>query len=442
MSPSSPRPSIGAARRSSTRNEVRGWLQQREHSSSRPSRDAPLHYSPRPSAQMSRNFQARSGQSRDLLRDVVDDALVEESLVTNDATVLERSFRHLKDFSTQGLRCLLYGYRFVDQHEYQSWKKTYQDATTSLINRTRLIEEAGELIERDLELGGATAIEDKLQEGVPETIDRLRRANIKMWMLTGDKRETAINIGHACRLIKDFSTVSILDSESSRVEQSITSAIFNINEGNVAHSVIVIDGKTLGMIQSQEILHGLFLDLAILADSVICCRASPSQKASLVHSIRRHVNHSVTLAIGDGANDIAMIQEAHVGIGLTGKEGLQAARVSDYAIAQFRFLNKLLLVHGRWNYIRTAKYTVATFWKEMVRSSDPTLLLTYTSNANFTPALLSHSGSISALERLYRHISIRTVEFEPVQHLIYVSTRHLSWYLRERPCRLDSHCST
>jgi phospholipid-translocating ATPase len=109
-----------------------------------------------------------------------------------------------------------------------------------------------------------------------------------------------------------------------------------------------------------------FYELAIMADSVICCRASPSQKAALVKSIRKRVKKSITLAIGDGANDIAMIQEAHVGIGITGKEGLQAARTSDYSIAQFRFLTKLLLVHGRWNYIRTCKYTVGTFWKELV----------------------------------------------------------------------------
>jgi phospholipid-translocating ATPase len=93
----------------------------------------------------------------------------------------------------------------------------------------------------------------------------------------------------------------------------------------------------------------------------------------LVKSIRKRVKKSITLAIGDGANDIAMIQEAHVGIGITGKEGLQAARTSDYSIAQFRFLVKLLLVHGRWNYVRTCKYTVGTFWKEMV--SPPTLVM-------------------------------------------------------------------
>src|ERR671928_171424 len=108
----------------------------------------------------------------------------------------------------------------------------------------------------------------------------------------------------------------------------------------------------------------VFVDLGILCEAVICCRVSPSQKALVVRNIRSKLTNHVTLAIGDGANDIAMIQEAHVGIGITGREGLQAARSSDYSIAQFRFLLKLLLVHGRWNYIRVCKYTLGTFWKE------------------------------------------------------------------------------
>jgi phospholipid-translocating ATPase len=162
-----------------------------------------------------------------------------------------------------------------------------------------------------------------------------------------------------------------LDHETGEVEHSIGAAILAINGGTVAHSVIVVDGQTLAKITEIESLQMLFYELAILADSVICCRASPSQKAMLVKNIRKRVKKSITLAIGDGANDIAMIQEAHVGIGITGKEGLQAARTSDYSIAQFRFLVKLLLVHGRWNYMRTCKYTVGTFWKEMVHPQPP-----------------------------------------------------------------------
>jgi phospholipid-translocating ATPase len=141
-------------------------------------------------------------------------------------------------------------------------------------------------------------------------------------------------------------------------------------------------------------LLALFVDLAILADSVICCRASPSQKAGLVNAIRERVPESVTLAIGDGANDIAMIQEAHVGIGITGKEGLQAARTSDYAIAQFRFLTKLLLVHGRWNYIRTCKYTLATFWKEFLFFITAAYFQHYT---GYTGKFLAHQRACAQL---------------------------------------------
>jgi phospholipid-translocating ATPase len=110
----------------------------------------------------------------------------------------------------------------------------------------------------------------------------------------------------------------------------------------------------------------LFYDLVLRVDSVICCRASPSQKANLVTSIRRFVPSSMTLAIGDGANDIGMIQSSHVGIGISGREGLQASRISDYSIAQFRFLQQLMFVHGRWNYLRTGKYVLGTFWKEIL----------------------------------------------------------------------------
>src|SRR5690606_35843151 len=196
-------------------------------------------------------------------------------------------------------------------------------------------------------LCGATAIEDKLQDGVPEAIDKLRRANIKLWMLTGDKRETAINIGHSCRLIKDYSTITILDKDADEdLGKKMSAATFEISTGRVAHSVVVVDGGTLAFIDADATLKSLFFDLTVLTDSVVCCRASPSQNAYLVKSTRTKVEGPITLAIGDGANDIAMIQEAHIGVGITGKEGPQAARSSDYSFAQSRFLLKFLHVHG------------------------------------------------------------------------------------------------
>lgn len=401
--PAGSRPSIG--RRVSVRDEVDVWLRDREHDVDVDSASAnSQYYSPRPSAQLSRRSSMAGVEPQGSMQmQRGDEELVEETLVADEPATIERCFQHVNDFATEGLRTLLYGHRFLDEAEYQVWKKIYHDATTSLVNRSELIEKAGELIEQQLELGGATAIEDKLQKGVPETIERLRRAEIKMWMLTGDKRETAINIGHSCRLIKDYSSVTILDHEAGNVEQNINSAVSSIQSGSIAHSVVVVDGQTLGSITACDASNTLFLELAILADSVICCRASPSQKASLVHAIRKRVGGSVTLAIGDGANDIAMIQEAHVGIGITGKEGLQAARVSDYSIAQFRFLVKLLLVHGRWNYVRTCKYTVGTFWKEILFYLTQAL---YQRWAGYTGTSLYEPWSLTMFNTLFTSLPV------------------------------------
>ena len=348
------RPSMAAQRLQPIRDELEDWLREREtdvdvtlHD------DRSMYYSPRPSTTLASRQLPLSPERRLSSQDAGDESqeLVEESLVTDDSAVFERCFQHINDFAGEGLRTLLYGYRFLSEEEYTSWRKVYLDASTSLINRQEMVERAGDLIEESFELAGATAIEDKLQQGVPAAIEKLRRANIKLWMLTGDKRETAVNIGHACRLIKDYSAITILDHETGDVNQRMASATLAISRREVAHSVVVVDGHTLGILEADETSRRLFVDLAILVDSVICCRASPSQKAWLVGAIRSHVKNAITLAIGDGANDIAMIQEAHVGIGITGKEGLQAARTSDYSIAQFRFLLRLLLVHGRYFWI-------------------------------------------------------------------------------------------
>ncbi|KAI5461679.1 hypothetical protein BGZ63DRAFT_424547 [Mariannaea sp. PMI_226] len=294
------------------------------------------------------------------------DQMIDESVAANEGAVFEKCFQHIDDFATEGLRTLLYAYRYIDEESYAQWKEVYREAETSLDDRQERIEEAGDLIEQKFDLAGATAIEDKLQDGVPDTIDKLRRANIKVWMLTGDKRETAVNIAHSARVCKPYSEVYILDATLGNLRDSITTTLNDVGRGMIPHSVVVIDGQTLAAVDNDADLAVLFYDLVVRVDSVICCRASPSQKANLVKSIRRYVPKSMTLAIGDGANDIGMIQASHVGIGISGREGLQASRISDYSIAQFRFLQRLLFVHGRWNYLRTGKYVLATFWKEVL----------------------------------------------------------------------------
>ena len=282
--------------------------------------------------------------------------------------VIDDCIRSVNRFANESLRTLLYAYRFLGEQEYRDWKVIWDDATTNTSDHNNAIESAADLIETNFELAGATGIEDKLQKGVLESIDKLRRANIKIWMLTGDKRETAVNIGRSCGLIREHSKLFVLGGEvqSAELGELISASIAALTTKR--QGMVVVDGHTLATIYDEASgpLEAAFFKLTVQADAVICCRAQPSQKAQLVSSIRRKVSNSVTLAVGDGANDIAMIQEAHIGIGITGKEGFQAARSSDYSIAQFRFLQKLLLVHGRWNYIRTSKYVLGTLWKEVL----------------------------------------------------------------------------
>lgn len=331
----------------------------------------------------------------------IDEFNADDRLVLNDGFVIERTLEHIEEFSTEGLRTLLYSYRFMDSEEYDAWETDFSEAKTSLVDRQQKIEDVAERIEIQLELCGATAIEDKLQQGVPEAIDKLRRAGIKLWMLTGDKRETAINIGYSCRLIKDYSTVIVLRSDEGDVAAQLTGAMAELD--NVAHCVVVVDGATLTVIEKDMTLMTLFIELGIKADSVICCRASPSQKAAMVSAVRKKVKSSITLAIGDGANDIAMIQSADVGIGITGREGLQAARSSDYAIAQFRYLLKLLLVHGRWNYVRTCKYILGTFYKEIFFYLTQAV---YQRNVMFTGTSLYETWSLAMFNTLFTSLPV------------------------------------
>lgn len=329
--------------------------------------------------------------------------LVDESVAVSDSAVFERCFQHIDEFANEGLRTLLYAYRYVGEHEYRQWKNVYHMATTSLVDRQEHVEAAAEIIEQNFDLAGATAIEDKLQQGVPETVDKLRRANIKVWLLTGDKRETAINIAHSARICKPFSEIYILDATGGSLQEKIAATLVDVGRGMVPHPVVVIDGHTLGIAEDDDTLRILLFDLVARVDSVICCRASPAQKATLVKCIRDQVPSSLTLAIGDGANDIAMIQSSHVGIGISGREGLQAARISDYSIAQFRFLQKLLFVHGRWNYIRTGKYVLGTFWKEIMFYLVQALYQRYN---GYTGTSLYESASLAVFNTLFTSLGV------------------------------------
>ena len=326
---------------------------------------------------------------------------LEDPAISDDGTMFGRCFKHLDEFATEGLRTLLFAYKVIPEADYSSWKKLYQDATTSLVNRQDRIEAAADVIEQGFNLLGASAIEDKLQEGVPETIELLRRANIKIWMLTGDKRETAINIAHSARICQPGSNIFVLDATKGDVQEQLRDVTEDIRTGGF-HTVAVIDGHTLSEVEADPTLMDLFYSLISTIDSVICCRASPAQKAGVVKAIRSRT-FGLTMAIGDGANDIAMITASHVGVGISGKEGLQAARVADYSIAQFRFLQRLLLVHGRWNYMRTAKFILWTYWKEMFFYMVQALYQRYD---GYTGSSLYENWSLTVLNTLFTSLCV------------------------------------
>lgn len=269
-----------------------------------------------------------------------------------------------------------------------------------------MIEKVSDEIEQDLRLLGATAIEDKLQDGVPETIADLKRAGIKIWVATGDKLETAIAIGYTTNLIAKASNIIIIkgggeDSvpvyeqmvracedyfpdtgilEDERVEKSeanlkttglrrvatgVSSIVGAGNGERPGGFVLVIDGAALTHALADDQHKYLLLQLTQHCEGVICCRVSPLQKALVVKLVKDGLG-SMCLAIGDGANDVSMIQAADVGVGISGEEGLQAVNSSDYAIAQFRFLKKLLLVHGHWSYARNGNMISNFFYKNIV----------------------------------------------------------------------------
>uniref|UniRef100_A0A7M4FWN4 Phospholipid-transporting ATPase n=1 Tax=Crocodylus porosus TaxID=8502 RepID=A0A7M4FWN4_CROPO len=279
----------------------------------------------------------------------------------------EITLKHLEQFATEGLRTLCFAVAEISESDYQDWLDVYHRASTSIQNRALKLEESYELIEKNLQLLGATAIEDKLQDKVPETIETLMKADIKIWILTGDKQETAINIGHSCKLLKkNMGLIVINEGSLDGTREILSHHCSNLGDALRKENdfALIIDGKTLKYALTFGVRQ-YFLDLALSCKAVICCRVSPLQKSEVVEMVKKQVK-VVTLAIGDGANDVSMIQTAHVGVGISGNEGLQAANSSDYSIAQFKYLKNLLLVHGAWNYNRIAKCILYCFYKNIV----------------------------------------------------------------------------
>ncbi|XP_020820884.1 phospholipid-transporting ATPase IH isoform X1 [Phascolarctos cinereus] len=290
--------------------------------------------------------------------------------------------------AVEGLRTLCVAYKKLTQEEYNEVCELLHEAKVALQEREKKLAEAYELVETDLTLLGATAVEDRLQDKAADTIEALQKAGIKVWVLTGDKMETAAATCYACKLFRR--NTQLLELTTKKIEeQSLHDVLFELSKtvlrcsGSMTRDSfsglstdmqdfgLIIDGAALSLIMkprqpgSSGNYRELFLEICRNCSAVLCCRMAPLQKAQIVKLIKLSKEHPITLAIGDGANDVSMILEAHVGIGVVGKEGRQAARNSDYAIPKFKHLKKMILVHGHFYYIRISELVQYFFYKNV-----------------------------------------------------------------------------
>lgn len=343
--------------------------------------------------------------------------------------------KDIEDFSNEGLRTLTIAYKMLSEDEYAEWNHKLHSASTAAENRAEQIDSVNELIEDGLTLLGATAIEDKLQDQVPDCIELLRRAGINVWVLTGDKVETAINIGYASNLLgKDSKLwivrgsqdsadvmanfedmISKMEHDTNSIQDDSEKTHSKMIKARVEHALI-IDGLALKHLLETEESKARLLQVVLVCKSVVCCRVSPLQKALVVEVVRRGQG-AVTLAIGDGANDVSMIQAANIGVGIAGQEGAQASMSADYAIGQFRFLKKLLIVQGHWSYDRISEMILNFFYKNVVWVFGA---LWYQIFSGFS-ANIFYDYSFLQLYNLIFTVAPTCVIGKPMQHVIHLS---------------------
>ena len=297
-----------------------------------------------------------------------DNAVLERCAAPADAAsakTLRDTQTHLDAFARDGLRTLVLAERALSEAETEDWMRAYADASASLVNRDERLAACAEAIERECQLLGATAVEDKLQEGVPETVQTLRAAGALVWMLTGDKLETAVSIAHTCRLIdKDGDLVVVKEEDFANDDDFLKKKLAEAREDKALGSDfgLVIEGGALRYALLEKNVDR-FLDLCdACSGGVVCCRVSPIQKAAVCEAMKKRKGR-VVLGIGDGANDVGLITAAHVGVGISGREGRAAVMAADFSIGAFSMLRRLTLVHGRFSAKRNEEVVLYAFYK-------------------------------------------------------------------------------
>ncbi|KAJ3042805.1 putative aminophospholipid-translocase [Rhizophlyctis rosea] len=253
------------------------------------------------------------------------------------------------NMAREGLRTLVIGRKRLSEEAWREFQRRYAAAKISVNDRNEAMRQTVEdILEKELELLGVTGVEDRLQDDVKNTLEVLRNAGIKIWMLTGDKIETATCIAVSSKLFARNQHIHTM--------AKVTDPGNVLDELDVLQTktdaALVIDGDSLQTCLDHHRTE--FISVAVRLSAVVCCRCSPTQKAEITQLIKHHTGRR-TCAIGDGGNDVSMIQAAHVGVGIVGKEGKQASLAADFSVTQFCHLTRLLLWHGRNSYKRSAK---------------------------------------------------------------------------------------
>uniref|UniRef100_A0A8C6YHY0 Phospholipid-transporting ATPase n=1 Tax=Naja naja TaxID=35670 RepID=A0A8C6YHY0_NAJNA len=295
----------------------------------------------------------------------------------------QRTKVHVEQNAVDGYRTLCVAYKEIPPAAYKVLEAQIKEATVALHNREARMAKVFDDIEKDMRLIGSTAVEDKLQDFAAETIEALHAAGMKIWVLTGDKLETAQATCYASRLFHTNTELLLLTAktveEGDRKMEQLHELLMEYHKKLVTDVSwvsssdygLVIEGATLSLImnpsQDSSFSHykSIFLQICLKCTAILCCRMAPLQKAQIVRMVKNSKGSPITLAVGDGANDVSMILEAHVGIGIKGKEGRQAARNSDYAIPKFKHLKRLLLAHGHLYYVRISHLVQYFFYKNL-----------------------------------------------------------------------------
>ncbi|KAM6061534.1 phospholipid-transporting ATPase IG isoform 5-T7 [Chlamydotis macqueenii] len=370
---------------------------------------------------------------------------------------------HVDRNAMDGYRTLCVAFKELTQKEYDKIDRQLNEAKMALQDREEKMAKVFEDTEADMHLIGATAVEDRLQEQSAETIEALHAAGMKVWVLTGDKMETAKSTCYACRLFQTSTELLELTArtvgESERKEDRLHELLMEYhkkliqdvpkNRRGLKRSWtlcqeygLIIDGSTLSLIlnpsqdSSSSNYKNIFLQICLKCTAVLCCRMAPLQKAQIVRMVKNTKGSPITLSVGDGANDVSMILEAHVGIGIKGKEGRQASRNSDYAVPKFKHLRKLLLAHGHLYYVRIAHLVQYFFYKNLCFilpqflyqffcgfSQQPLYDAAYLTMYN----ICFTSLPILAYSLLEQHINIDTLTSDPQLYMKISDNAMLQW---------------